>query len=164
MNSQARRRAAFVAVGLMLALGPAFAAGDPNTPIIGVWQTGDNSHVTISPCAEDYCGVLTYVSISPAEYARLTPAEKKAADAQDPKHFLDTKNQDAKLRTRSLVKLKMLVLHPTKKPGDFSGTLYNPQDGGTYDGSVHVDSPTQLLLSGCLFKVLCKSQEWTRVK
>ncbi len=131
--------------------------------LLGVWQTEDNSRVTISVCPEGFCGVLTYVSTAPAAYAKLSPAEKKAADAQDPAHFPDTKNKDASLRTRSLVGLKMFVVKASDKPAIFNGTLYNPQDGGTYDGNIRIESPTQMLLSGCLFKVLCRSQEWSRV-
>ena len=157
-----------VGLGLaaMLALSgaPAMAAGSPKAPIIGVWQTADKSQVTIAVCPEDYCGTLTRVAPDPVAYAKMSAAEKKRADAQDPTEFLDTKNKDAKLRTRSLVGIRMFTVHASDKPDTFTGTLYNPGDGGTYDGSMRVESPTKLLLSGCMFKVLCKSQEWTRLK
>jgi hypothetical protein len=70
------RLGAAAAAALALAAPPVLAAGDPHAPIIGVWRTGDNSEVTISVCPEDYCGVLTRVATSPAEYAALSPAEK----------------------------------------------------------------------------------------
>ena len=161
MNFQAIRFG-LALLGAALAPGLAVAAAAP-VSILGVWLTNDNSEVTIAACPEEYCGVLTRVAKSPADYAKLSPADKKAVDAQVPAMFPDSKNKDAALRMRSLVGLKMFVVHTTKKPTVFEGTLYNPQDGGTYDGNLQVEGQDKILLSGCMFKVLCKSQEWTRV-
>ena len=53
-----------------------------------------------------------------------------------------------------------------RKPdgGGFSGTLYNPNDGKTYSGSMRLKDASSLEVSGCVLAVLCKSQAWTRVK
>jgi uncharacterized protein (DUF2147 family) len=167
MEGEMHRLAASIGalvIGVLTGVGPALAENAPPAPIVGVWQTPDKSQVTISPCPDGYCGILTHVGMAETSYARLSAADKKRVDKQDPTIFPDVQNQDPKLRTRSLVNLEMVTLKATAKPGIFEGRLYNPQDGGTYDGNVRVESQTQILLSGCLFKVLCRSQEWVRLK
>jgi uncharacterized protein (DUF2147 family) len=154
---------ALALAGFVQGTAAALGAGSAPTGILGVWLTGDTSQVTVSACPEGYCGVLTHVATAPAAYARLSPAERKAADAQEPAQFPDSKNKDPALRSRSLVGLQMFVLRPTANPDLFEGTLYNPQDGGTYDGTIKIESTDRILLSGCMFKVLCRSQEWTRI-
>lgn len=158
-----RLASALAMAGLVQWTAAALGAGSTPTGILGVWLTGDTSEVTVSLCPEGYCGVLTHVATAPAAYAKLSPAEKKAHDAQDPAQFPDSKNKDPALRSRSLVGLKMFVLRPTGNPDLFEGTLYNPQDGGTYDGTIKIENADRILLSGCMFKVLCRSQEWTRI-
>jgi uncharacterized protein (DUF2147 family) len=163
-----RAFATWALLALAAGLAPALSAtsvraDDGASALLGTWLTEDKSHVTISICPAGYCGVLTHVTLAPAAYAKLSPAEKKAADAQDPRQYLDIQNKDKSLRSRSLIGLQMFSVKPDSKPDTFTGTLYNPADGGTYEGNIRVESNTQLLLSGCLFKVLCRSQEWNRM-
>ena len=42
------------------------------------------------------------------------------------------------------------------------GRLYNPEDGRDYKGSLHLESPTRLVVDGCVLFV-CKQQVWRRV-
>ncbi len=46
----------------------------------------------------------------------------------------------------------------------FSGSLYNPNDGKTYSGSLKLTGPNTLEVAGCVMSVFCKRQTWTRVK
>lgn len=45
--------------------------------------------------------------------------------------------------------------------GDYNGTVTDPRDDRTYNGSATVDG-SQLTLEGCALKVICKTQRWTR--
>ena len=46
--------------------------------------------------------------------------------------------------------------------GSYEGTITDPADDKTYNGSGAVSGGT-LRLKGCVLKVLCKSQTWTRL-
>lgn len=46
--------------------------------------------------------------------------------------------------------------------GDYSGTVTDPRDDRTYNGSAAVSGDT-LQLRGCALKVFCKTQVWTRL-
>ena len=50
---------------------------------------------------------------------------------------------------------------PTKWTG---GKVYNPDDGGTYSGTIELLSDNQLKLKGCIVAPFCKTQVWNRVK
>ena len=43
----------------------------------------------------------------------------------------------------------------------YTGTVKDPRDEKSYDGSAKVEG-SQLTLEGCALKILCKSQVWTR--
>ena len=43
----------------------------------------------------------------------------------------------------------------------YSGQILNPVDGKTYSGSARVNGNT-LKLSGCVARILCKTQTWSR--
>jgi uncharacterized protein (DUF2147 family) len=58
-----------------------------------------------------------------------------------------------------------VVLRHAKKttPNQWKGDLFNPENGKTYFGTITLDTPNQLTLSGCLIAFLCQSETWTRV-
>ena len=122
---------------------PALAA-DPT----GVWQTPTNGgQVRISRCGQALCGVLVT-----SNHIRATP------------NMLDDKNRDASLRTRTLRNLPLLngfTGGPTEWRG---GTVYNPDDGRTYSGSITMQNDNTLRLQGCVVRPLCRNQTWTRVR
>jgi uncharacterized protein (DUF2147 family) len=50
-------------------------------------------------------------------------------------------------------------------PGDdgvWSGKIFVPDLNGTFDGTVRADGPAGLTAQGCVAKLVCKSQAWTR--
>ncbi|MCJ2069543.1 DUF2147 domain-containing protein [Methylobacterium sp. J-030] len=124
-----------------LALGavgrPAWAA-DP----AGLWltETG-SSRIRIAPCGGGYCGTIVSA----------------------PGKALDAKNPDPALRTRSVVGVQILDARQQDGSG-YSGSLYNPNDGKTYSGSMRLTALDTLEVSGCVMRVFCKRQSWTRVK
>ncbi|MBY0254766.1 DUF2147 domain-containing protein [Methylobacterium sp.] len=136
MGSRLRRTIlALLATGA--ACGPALAV-DP----AGVWltETG-SSKVRIAPCGGGYCGTILSA----------------------PGKGLDAKNPDPALRSRSVVGVQILDARQPEG-GGFSGSLYNPNDGKTYSGSLKLTGPDTLEVSGCVMSVFCKRQTWTRVK
>lgn len=42
------------------------------------------------------------------------------------------------------------------------GRMYNPGDGGTYRGTVTVLSENEIRMSGCMMRVMCRSETWPR--
>src|SRR5690606_19953122 len=91
-------------------------AGDPT----GLWQTPTNGgQVRIERCGNALCGTL------------VTSAAIRANPGQ-----LDVKNKDEAQRSRTLRGLRMLsgfTGGPTEWRG---GSVYNPEDGGTYRGTI----------------------------
>ncbi|GEP08501.1 DUF2147 domain-containing protein [Methylobacterium gnaphalii] len=136
--SRALRSLALAALA-MLAAGPGLAqrGGDPS----GTWLTESGARVRVARCGGGYCGTLASTTGS----------------------GLDVNNPDPALKSRKLVGVQILTA--TAPSGDgFEGSLYNPNDGKTYSGSMTPKGPDHLAVAGCVLRVLCKSQTWTRVK
>ncbi len=137
-------RTALIAAATLGALAtPAFAAD-----VAGLWQTpGNGGQVEISHCGNSLCGKLVT-----SDHIRQNPAMK------------DSKNKDETQRGRTLKNLQMLYDFtggPTKWG---NGKVYNPEDGGTYSGTLELLSDNELKLKGCIIFPLCKTQKWTRLK
>jgi uncharacterized protein (DUF2147 family) len=137
-------KTASLVAALTLVSAPAFAA----SPADGMWRTPSrNGQVQIYDCGGAICGKLIT-----SDGIRENPGLK------------DTKNRDESLRDRPLKDLVMLqgfTGGPTQWKG---GRVYNPEDGGTYKGSIKLINPDQLKLTGCIIAPLCKTQVWTRIK
>ena len=126
--------AAFVFAALSL---PA-SAQDAN----GTWLTASGeTRVRIAPCGGNVCGTIVWVKQTGAK---------------------DDNNPNAAQKNRPLVGINMISMKPA---GDrkWAGTLYNPQDGKTYSGSLTQNDANTLSLSGCVAGIFCRSQTWTRV-
>jgi uncharacterized protein (DUF2147 family) len=137
-------RTTLIAVAALGALaGPAFAAD-----VTGLWATPTNGgQVEIGRCGNSLCG-------------KLVTSNHIKADAA----LKDVKNKDKAQRGRTLKNLQMLYDFtggPTKWTG---GKVYNPDDGGTYSGTIEMLNDNQLKLKGCIVSPLCKTQVWNRVK
>ena len=133
-----------------LALWPGHAhdarAADPS----GVWITKDGrSHISVYPCGPSYCGSVV----------RL--AEPYEADGS-PK--TDTNNPDPAKRRRPLIGLRILHdMAMVEGKQRWRGTIYNPEDGDTYAGSIEIKGE-RLEVEGCVAIIICQSQMWTRMK
>ena len=128
---------------------PALAA--PTQDPSGTWLTGDGrAKVRIDRCGPggaNICGKVVWLK---------TPT----APGGGPR--TDIKNPDPKKRNRPALGLTLL---DNLKPEDtkFSGEIYNADEGKVYQVSLERESAQELSVSGCLLKVLCGSQTWTRV-
>lgn len=108
----------------------------------GTWLTASGeTRVRIAPCGGNVCGTIVWTKNTGAK---------------------DDNNPNAALKNRSLVGVNMIQMKPA---GDkkWSGSLYNPQDGKTYSGTLTQNDANSLSLSGCVAGIFCKSQTWTRV-
>jgi uncharacterized protein (DUF2147 family) len=142
-------------------LGVSAASAQAQAPIEGTWRTVLESEVTIAPCPEGYCGVLSKIVVPEAG---ISAAEASAAAEMSPEEFTDMRNKDPQLRNRPMLGLQILTLRPGDKPAVFDGEIYNPEDGNTYSGYVQVTGPDALRLNGCvLFNVICRGEDWVRV-
>jgi len=137
-----RRRVAPALFALALIAPGATAWAQDSADPSGVWLTeSGTSKVRIARCGTGYCGTL--VSTVGAG--------------------LDTNNPDASLKGRKLLGVQILDAR-TPSTGGFEGSLYNPQDGKTYSGSLTPKGLDRVEVAGCVLSVICKRQTWTRVK
>jgi len=138
------RTALVLAAGLTLASAAAAFAASP----VGDWRTPTkNGLVHVSECGDGLCGKLV-----DGDDLRAHPDAK------------DVRNQDPKLRDRPLKGLTIFYDvkgGPTEWTG---GSVYNPEDGKTYHGSIKLVDDNTLQLTGCVIAPFCKTQTWTRVK
>lgn len=120
----------------------------PAEAIAGRWVT-ETRHgiIEITPCANSICG-------------RLIDSDSIRADP----HHRDERNKDAAQRNRPLKGIVMLQGFSGGGPKWDGGTVYNPDDGGTYKGTITVVDPNTLKVRGCIVWPLCKSQTWNRVR
>ncbi len=117
----------------------------------GTWLTGDGrAKIRIDRCGPggaNACGKVVWLK-SPTD------------DAGAPR--TDAKNPDPKKRARPIIGLTLL---DNLKPDDasFAGEIYNADEGKIYQVNLERESEAALSVQGCLLKVLCGSQTWTRV-
>lgn len=127
--------------GAALAIGLATAPALAQSPIgTFVSQSGD-TRVRFSDCGGQICGTIVSVR----------------------GQSTDSKNENAALRSRSLVGVRMITMR-SNGANSWQGTLYNFQDGKTYNGRMTMPSANAMSLSGCVLGgMICRSQTWTRV-
>jgi uncharacterized protein (DUF2147 family) len=136
-------RTVLIAAAFAAVSGSAFAAD-----VTGLWATPTNGgQVEIARCGNSLCGKLVT-----SNRIKEDPTVK------------DAKNKDEAQRGRTLKNLQMLYDFtggPTKWTG---GKVYNPDDGGTYSGTIEQLSDNKLKLKGCIVAPFCKTQVWNRIK
>jgi len=126
----------------------AMAAGASPDAVIGRWKTETrNGIVEITRCGASLCGKL------------LTSDGIAAAPG-----LKDMKNKDEKLRARPLKGLQILGGFSQKGAIWDGGTIYNAEDGKTYEARITPVDTNTLKLRGCIFVPLCKNQTWTRAR
>ena len=144
MKNHRRRTRTFVAalVGLMMPL-PTMA-GSP----IGVWLTrAGDARIHVSRCGAGICGSVVWL--------------KEPIDPNTGKPQVDDNNIDPKLRKRPIIGLRILSMPKPTGPESWSGTIYNADDGKTYQGTVALQESTALEVRGCL-SIFCGSETWTK--
>ena len=142
------RRMTLLCCGILLAVeaGPALAA-EPT----GEWLVEDKvAQIKIENCGGALWGVVSW------------EARPGGRDAENP---------DPALRGRPTLGMPILMdMKPTKVESwgkteeRWKGTVYNAQNGKTYDANIRLTSPDVLKMEGCVLGgIFCGGQEWTRV-
>ena len=135
----------------LLLAGLTAASADTGKDPSGTWLTGDGrAKIRIDRCGpsgSNACGKVVWLK-SPTD------------DGGAPR--TDVKNPDPKKRSRPVIGLQLIDgLKPDEEK--FTGELYNIEEGKVYTVSLERESEAELSVSGCMLKVLCGSQTWTRV-
>jgi len=141
---------AFTAVSLLAAaaLAAPVAGAASADQALGRWSTpSKHGVVEVATCGSSICGRLM-----DSDSIRANPA------------FADGKNKDAALRTRPLKGMTILKGFTRTKEGWDGGSIYNPEDGGTYKATITVVDADTLKLKGCIVWPLCKTQTWKRLR
>ena len=145
---------------MLILTGTAIAENNLYAPkVVGTWYTKSQSQVTIKPCPQGYCGVLTKVVIP--QFLIEKYGENIAAMQGN---YIDALNKDPALRGRPVLGLQILVLTSKTNGNKLEGTIYNPEDGETYNGFMEFIDDNKIRLSGCiLFNLICLGEDWMRV-
>ncbi len=143
-------RTKFIAAAAALALGIPFAAEAEEGGILGVWATRDaESHVRVERCQDSLCGTIIWLK---------EPTYKNGISKRD------RKNRDEDLRTRALIGLRLFTgFRPTEENQWNEGTLYNPEDGNTYEPTMTLLDHDSLEVEACIL-FFCQAQTWRRVE
>ncbi len=124
-------------------------AADPNP--LGTWLTADkDSQVRITNCGGALCGALAWL--------------QKPNDPATGRPLTDKNNTDATKRSRPLLGVQIILGMRPSGTNQWSGNVYNAEDGRTYTGAFTLTGPGTAELKGCVLGgLICKSQTWTRV-
>jgi uncharacterized protein (DUF2147 family) len=130
-----------IAIGLLPPL-RASAAPEP----IGEWLIEDGeARVRIASCGAELCGTIAWI--------------KEGSSS------VDVNNPDPAKRTRPLLGSAVLLGLKQTGEGQWTGSLYDAEDGRTYTGKLSVVDERHIKVSGCVLGgLICQSQTWTRVK
>jgi uncharacterized protein (DUF2147 family) len=139
-------KCSIVTVVTLLSISVSARAADP----MGLWLTADGeAKVQIYPCGQALCGKLAWLK-EPDDPATHQPKRDKF-------------NKDASLRSRPVFGLDIISgMKPSGKPNEWSGSLYNPEDGNTFTGTLTALSPLNMKLQGCVLAIFCRSEVWQR--
>lgn len=133
-------------LAMLLAMTPARAEtrGGPE----GIWltQAGD-AKVRVSRCGAGICGVVVWL--------------KEPIDPQTGKPQLDDKNSNPALQRRPIIGLTLFSGMRPVGPNQWSGQIYNADDGKTYASKISVSGSGTLKVEGCV-GTLCGGEEWRR--
>jgi uncharacterized protein (DUF2147 family) len=133
--------ATLAAFGLLVLTGAARSQGQSSDPSGTYLSETGEFRVRVAQCGAAYCGTIVSVQ-----------GEAK-----------DLNNPDPGMRNRSLVGIRMISnIQPSGH--DFTGQLYNPKDGKTYNGKMTFEGGNAMQLSGCVLGgLICRSQTWSKV-
>ncbi|WP_336489041.1 DUF2147 domain-containing protein [Methylobacterium nigriterrae] len=140
-----------VLTSALLLAGLSAAAADTARDPSGTWLTEDGrAKIRIDRCGQSQaqvCGKVVWLKVP-------------NTDAGAPR--TDLKNPDPKKRSRPVIGLQIIDAQKDEA-GKFSGSIYNAEEGKVYQVSLERESGNELNVSGCLLKILCGSQTWTKV-
>jgi uncharacterized protein (DUF2147 family) len=128
-----------------LLLSPLAAQASP----VGLWRAKDGGQVRVAACGKALCGFI----------ATTVPR----IDPQTGRPPVDKHNPDPVRRTRPLAGVMILIGMTADGPGQWSGQLYNDDDGRIYAGHLKELGQQAIRIEGCS-GALCGGEDLTRVK
>ena len=130
-----------------LAATPAKAQNTGGSPD-GIWltQAGD-AKVRVSKCGAGICGVVVWL--------------KEPIDPLTGKPQVDDKNPNPSLAKRPIIGISLFLGMRPAGPNQWSGQIYNADDGKTYTSKISVTGPATLKVEGCV-GALCGGEDWSR--
>ena len=132
------------AFGLTL-MSSAALAGEPE----GTWLSHDGgTKIRVTDCGGKLCGTVVWLN-EPIDHATGKPKT-------------DKHNPNPAKRARPLIGLQVARGLAPSGPNQWSGRIYNADDGHTYQVSFRVESERTATLEGCVLGVLCRDHTWTR--
>lgn len=125
----------------------ATAGGARAEDATGTWiMESGKVTVRVAPCGGNLCGVIV---------AMKKPLDKSGK----PKH--DKDNPNPALRNRPVIGLRILSDMEPNGDGKWEGTIYNPDDGNTYNSDMRLVG-AKLKVKGCVL-FICKKIVFSRV-
>lgn len=127
------------ALTFLAALGLPAQAAD----IAGEWIVADQTaRVRIAPCGDALCGTVSWT---------------KTAGG------VDENNPDPAKRTQPLLGLEIIKGMRPVNPTRWEGSVYNSNNGRTYQAALISQGPAAMKIEGCLVGgFLCGGETWTR--
>lgn len=136
-----RRFYAACAALFMTSAAAAPAAGPPADPV-GEWRVAKGvAIIRVVNCDGQYWGVVAWEQ-SPG---------------------IDDKNPDRTVRNRPTLGMPILLGMTQSGSNEWSGQIYNSEDGRTYTAKISLANPDTLQVQGCVLGVLCGGENWSRV-
>jgi uncharacterized protein (DUF2147 family) len=115
----------------------------PSPNPTGEWQVAEGfATIRIVNCGDSYWGVVA--------------SEERPGG-------IDENNPDPAKRGRPTLGMPVLLHMTQSDRNEWSGEIYNSNDGRTYSGSISLSRPDALRVTGCVLGFLCGGQEWARV-
>ncbi|WP_108814650.1 DUF2147 domain-containing protein [Loktanella sp. Alg231-35] len=115
----------------------AFATGAAAQDAVGVWQTevddGAYAHITIAPCGNAVCGVISR-----------------------------TFNADGEYQSENIGKTLVIDM-VSQGGGAYEGSVWRPSNNKIYIGKMDVDGNALRLRGCVAGGLICSSQNWVRV-
>jgi len=136
------RKLSLLALAIGLLLPVAAGAAEPT----GTWLIKDGgAQVRVGRCGADLCGTVAWI--------------KKGAPR------VDLNNPDPAKRSRPLLGSRVLLGLKPSGEGQWTGSLYDAEDGRTYTGKLTIVDERHVKVAGCVLGgLICQSQIWTRVR
>lgn len=109
----------------------------------GIWQSETGiTRVRVSECGKGLCGTVVW--------------QKNPSN--------DVHNPDPSKRNRPIVGIQLVSGMKQVGPDEWSGSIYNYEDGKTYQGKVKLTGQ-KLAIGGCVMGgVICQTRTWTKIK
>jgi uncharacterized protein (DUF2147 family) len=112
----------------------------------GEWLIEDgDARVRIAPCGADLCGTVAWI--------------------KEGSPTVDVNNPDPAKRSRPLLGSEVLLGLKPSGTSEWTGSLYDAENGRTYVGKLTIVDERHIKVAGCVLGgLICETQTWTRTR